>query len=160
MLGYAINIRLFYRLYLSLKGSCCKHWSKISASYIICMARFCISDLMLIVKLSLEQVTKILWGWCSYLTGYGLLDPVYKDGLPRYGDFHHKNMTAMGPSYLYNGNSYTDKTTSYIETTPESHTEANRDISSKKMILINYEVHANVPIWKSHLQNGDHFIAL
>ena len=33
------------------------------------------------------------------------------------GIFHHKYKTVMGPSYLYNGNSYTSKRHLYIETT-------------------------------------------
>ena len=36
----------------------------------------------------------------------------YKDGLPRCGNFHYKYKTVVRPSYLYNGNSYTGKTTS------------------------------------------------
>ena len=36
----------------------------------------------------------------------------YKDGLPRYGYFHYKDETVVRPSYLYNGNHYTGKTTS------------------------------------------------
>ena len=34
-----------------------------------------------------------------------------KDSLPRYGDFHYKNKTILKPSYIYNGNSFTGKTT-------------------------------------------------
>ena len=35
-----------------------------------------------------------------------------KDGLFRYGDFHYKDQMVVRPSYLYNGYSYTGKTTS------------------------------------------------
>ena len=35
----------------------------------------------------------------------------YKDGLFRYGYFHYKDKAVMRLSYLYNGNSYTIKTT-------------------------------------------------
>ena len=36
----------------------------------------------------------------------------YKNGLSRYGVFRYKDKTVMRASYLYNGNSYTGKTTS------------------------------------------------
>ena len=36
----------------------------------------------------------------------------YKDRLSRYRDSHYKDKTVSRPSYLYNGNSYTGKTTS------------------------------------------------
>ena len=36
----------------------------------------------------------------------------YKDHLYWYGDFHYKDKTVMRPSYLYNDNPYTGKTTS------------------------------------------------
>ena len=46
----------------------------------------------------------VLWSVC------GACAP-YKDGLSRYEDFHYKDETVVRPSYLYNGNSYTGKTT-------------------------------------------------
>ena len=36
----------------------------------------------------------------------------YKDRLSMYEDSHYKDKTVMRPSYLYDGNSYTGKTTS------------------------------------------------
>ena len=36
----------------------------------------------------------------------------YKDHISRYGDFHYKEKMLMRPSYLYNGNSYTENTAS------------------------------------------------
>ena len=36
----------------------------------------------------------------------------YKDCLSRYRDFHYEEKTDVRPSYLYNGHSYTAKTTS------------------------------------------------
>ena len=38
----------------------------------------------------------------------------YKNRLSRYGDFHYKDKTAARPSYLYNGNSYTDTYQDYV----------------------------------------------
>ena len=40
-----------------------------------------------------------------------------KTGLPRYRYYHYKDKTVVRPSYLYNGNSYTGKTTSLYSLT-------------------------------------------
>ena len=37
----------------------------------------------------------------------------YKDVLSEYGDFHYKDKMVSQPSYLYNGNSFTGKTSLY-----------------------------------------------
>ena len=53
----------------------------------------------------------ISYSSCSPATTWGLSS--YEDHLSRYGDFHYKNKTVMRLCYLYNGNSFTGKTTSF-----------------------------------------------
>ena len=49
--------------------------------------------------------------WCGTRTR-NRASSQYNDRLSGYRDFHYKDKTVVRPSYLYNGNSYSGKTTS------------------------------------------------
>ena len=55
--------------------------------------------------------------WQGVLLFCELDPPQYKDGLSRYVDSYCKDKTVVGLSYLYNGNSYTDKISLYWDNT-------------------------------------------
>ena len=44
----------------------------------------------------------------------------YKNGLSKYGDFYCQDKTVASPSYLYNGDYYTGKTTSLYWDSPRA----------------------------------------
>ena len=58
----------------------------------------------------------IVWAYSEQERENGPRAPSqYRDDLSRYGDFHYKEKMIVRPSFLYNGNPHTAKTSSYWE---------------------------------------------
>ena len=93
--------------------------------------------------------TNPLWNWAP---------SQYEDDLPRHENFYHEDKTVTRPSYLYNGNPYTGKTTSLYWNGPWSQwaDEISQDVC-KNHLWFHNPLRVNCQnFWESNISDLQH----